>query len=113
MQERNGVVVLAATNRPDRLDTALLRPGRFDRLVYVPVPDTAGRQAILEVQTRATPLHGDVCLASLAQNTDRYGSCVELSNIACRAWSMQSCNHILLGWSTIWCDVRSSFIPIL
>ncbi|KAK9786280.1 hypothetical protein WJX73_009383 [Symbiochloris irregularis] len=72
LKHRNGVVVLAATNRPDRLDDALLRPGRFDRVLYVPVPDCTGREAILKVHTRSTPLAADVDVARLAQSTDRY-----------------------------------------
>jgi len=64
-----GVVVIAATNRPDVLDAALLRPGRFDRQVTVPPPDKAGRVAILEVHTRSVPLAGDVDLDSLAKST--------------------------------------------
>lgn len=62
MQARVGVVVLAATNRLDCVDPALLRPGRFDRLVRVVEPDAAGRLAILQVQTRRTPLAADVNL---------------------------------------------------
>ena len=54
--------MVGATNRPDYVDTALLRPGRFDRLLYVPPPDSAARQAILEVHTRRTPLAADVNL---------------------------------------------------
>ena len=61
-QARVGVVVVAATNRPDCVDNALLRPGRFDRLLYVPPPDSAARQAILEVHTRKTPLAVDISL---------------------------------------------------
>lgn len=61
-QARVGVVVVAATNRPDCVDSALLRPGRFDRLLYVPPPDSAARQAILAVHTRKTPLAVDVSL---------------------------------------------------
>ena len=64
-----GVVVLAATNRPDVLDPALLRPGRFDRRVPVSPPDQDGRRAILEVHTRAVPLAPDVDLAALAATT--------------------------------------------
>ncbi len=60
------VIVLAATNRPETLDSALLRPGRFDRRVTVPAPDLDGRQAILEVHTRSLPLGDDVDLARLA-----------------------------------------------
>src|SRR3989440_7137419 len=66
---RKAVVVLAATNRVDILDKALLRPGRFDRHVTVSYPDRAGREAILKVHTRKTPLHEEVCLESLARLT--------------------------------------------
>ena len=66
---RVGVIVLAATNRPDVLDQALLRPGRFDRRVVVQPPDRAGREAILRVHTRHTPLASDVDLARIAAAT--------------------------------------------
>ena len=61
--------MLAATNRPDKVDPALLRPGRFDRLLLVPPPDAAARQEIFRVHTRKTPLGGDVDLAVLAART--------------------------------------------
>jgi cell division protease FtsH len=64
-----GVVVLAATNRPDVLDPALLRPGRFDRTIMVHPPDQAGRAAILRVHTRRVPLGPDVDLEKLASST--------------------------------------------
>jgi cell division protease FtsH len=64
-----GVIVIAATNRPDVLDAALLRPGRFDRRVSVQPPDRNGREAILRVHTRSVPLGGDVDLAGLAATT--------------------------------------------
>nr|BBH92512.1 hypothetical protein KTA_07110 [Thermogemmatispora argillosa] len=67
--EREAVIVLAATNRVDILDRALLRPGRFDRTITVSLPDRAGRQAILAVHTRRTPLHEDVDLERLARLT--------------------------------------------
>ncbi len=67
--ERHTVVVLAATNRVDILDKALLRPGRFDRRITVSLPDRVGREAILKVHTRNTPLHEDVLLARLARLT--------------------------------------------
>ncbi len=66
---RKAVVVLAATNRVDILDKALLRPGRFDRHINVSLPDRAGREAILKVHTRKTPLHEDVSLERLARLT--------------------------------------------
>jgi cell division protease FtsH len=64
-----GVIVLAATNRPDVLDSALLRPGRFDRRVFVNPPDAAGREAILRVHTRSVPLAPEVDLRSIAAST--------------------------------------------
>ena len=66
---RQGIIVLAATNQPDVLDKALLRPGRFDRRVVVNLPDRAGREAILRVHTRGVPLAGDASLAELAAST--------------------------------------------
>ncbi len=64
---RKAVVVLAATNRADILDKALLRPGRFDRRITVSLPDRVGREAILRVHTRKTPLHEEVSLERLAR----------------------------------------------
>ncbi|AUX08104.1 AAA family ATPase, CDC48 subfamily [Halalkaliarchaeum desulfuricum] len=66
------VVVIATTNRPDLIDTALLRPGRLDRHVHVPVPDEDARRAIIEVHTRDKPLADDVDLDSLARRTEGY-----------------------------------------
>jgi cell division protease FtsH len=66
---RTGVIVLGATNRPEVLDPALLRPGRFDRRVSVQPPDRAGREAILRVHTRSVPLAPDVDLGALASAT--------------------------------------------
>ena len=64
-----GIIVMAATNRPDILDPAILRPGRFDRQVYVGVPDIKGREAILKVHTRNKPLAADVDLRVVAKRT--------------------------------------------
>jgi cell division protease FtsH len=66
---REGVIVLAATNQPEVLDRALLRPGRFDRRVFVNLPDRKGREAILKVHTRKVPLARDADLAALAAST--------------------------------------------
>jgi cell division protease FtsH len=66
---RTGVIVLGATNRPEILDPALLRPGRFDRRVAVQPPDRAGREAILRVHTRSVPLDPEVALGALAAST--------------------------------------------
>ena len=62
-----GVIVMAATNRPDILDPALLRPGRFDRQIYVGLPDIKGREEILKVHARKKPLAEDVSLSDVAQ----------------------------------------------
>ncbi|WP_208247386.1 CDC48 family AAA ATPase (plasmid) [Rhizobium sp. T1470] len=72
LEDMRGVVVMAATNRPNLLDPALLRPGRFDELVYVPVPDGGGRRKILGIHTKKMPLAGDVDLDDLAERTQRF-----------------------------------------
>src|ERR1700749_4766351 len=66
---RTNVIVLGATNRPEVLDQALLRPGRFDRRVVVQPPDRAGREAILRVHTRSVPLDSEVDLGQIASTT--------------------------------------------
>lgn len=68
-RENEGIIMIAATNRPDILDPALLRPGRFDRQVYIGVPDIKGREAILKVHSRNKPLAPDVDLAVIAKRT--------------------------------------------
>jgi AAA family ATPase, CDC48 subfamily len=68
----SNVVVLAATNRPDMLDPALLRPGRFDRVIYVPPPDKEARKQILKIHTKRMPLANDVDLDRLAELTEDY-----------------------------------------
>jgi cell division protease FtsH len=77
---REGIIVLAATNQPDVLDKALLRPGRFDRRVVVHLPDKTGREAILTVHTRSVPLASDVSLAELAAATPGLSG-AELKNL--------------------------------
>ncbi|WP_053959533.1 ATP-dependent zinc metalloprotease FtsH [Sulfobacillus thermosulfidooxidans] len=76
-----GIIVIAATNRPDVLDPALLRPGRFDRQVIVHRPDVRGREAILKVHTRGKPLAEDVDLAVIAKRTPGYTG-ADLANLA-------------------------------
>ena len=68
-ESNDGVILIAATNRPDVLDPALLRPGRFDRQIVVDVPDVRGREGILRVHTRKIPLAADVNLGVLAKGT--------------------------------------------
>lgn len=84
LEELQSVVVIGATNRPNLIDPALLRPGRFDELVYVGVPDAAGRERILEIQTEKMPLAADVDLRSIAGRTERYTG-ADLEDVVRRA----------------------------
>ena len=77
---REGIIVLAATNQPDVLDKALLRPGRFDRRVIVNLPDKRGREAILKVHTRGVPLAATVDLAEIAASTPGFSG-ADLKNL--------------------------------
>ncbi len=72
LEELQNVVVIGATNRPNLIDPALLRPGRFDELIYVGVPDTAGRRRILAIHTKGMPLANDVDLETIAQRTEHF-----------------------------------------
>ena len=72
LDTNEGIIIIAATNRPDILDPALLRPGRFDRQVVVNYPDCKGREEILKVHSRAKPLADDVNLATLAKTTSGF-----------------------------------------
>jgi len=79
-ESNEGVILIAATNRPDVLDPALLRPGRFDRQVVVPTPDMRGRRRILEVHTKRTPLGDKVDLEVLARGTPGFSG-ADLENL--------------------------------
>ncbi|XP_064421968.1 spermatogenesis-associated protein 5-like protein 1 isoform X2 [Latimeria chalumnae] len=74
------VMIVAATNRPDMLDDALLRPGRLDKMIYVPPPDEVARLSILKICTKNTPLHSDVCLEELAEQTNMFSG-ADLENL--------------------------------
>ncbi|MDX2020690.1 MAG: ATP-dependent zinc metalloprotease FtsH [Deltaproteobacteria bacterium] len=79
-ESNDGVILIAATNRPDVLDPALLRPGRFDRRIIVPRPDVKGRTGILKVHTKKVPLAGDVDLEVLARGTPGFSG-ADLENL--------------------------------
>jgi cell division protease FtsH len=79
-ESNDGVILISATNRPDVLDPALLRPGRFDRQVVVPLPDLRGREGILEVHARKSPLGPDVDLTILARGTPGFSG-ADLENL--------------------------------
>jgi len=77
---KEGIIIIAATNRPDVLDPALLRPGRFDRQIVVPVPDVKGRLEILRVHSKSIPLAGDVELEKIARGTPGFSG-ADLANL--------------------------------
>ena len=72
LESLNSVMVIAATNRPDIIDQALLRPGRFDRLIEIGLPDETARQEILKIHMAKKPLAEDVKVEELAKMTDKY-----------------------------------------
>jgi transitional endoplasmic reticulum ATPase len=84
LEELQSVVVIGATNRPTLVDPALLRPGRFDELVYVGTPDLKGREHILGIHTRDMPLAEDVDLAAIAKDTERFTG-ADLEDVVRRA----------------------------
>jgi len=84
MEELNSVVLIGATNRPALVDPALLRPGRLDELVYVGTPDARGREHILKIHTARMPLAGDVDLAKIARETERFTG-ADLEDVVRRA----------------------------
>ena len=79
-EANDGVIIVAATNRPDVLDPALLRPGRFDRRIVVPNPDVKGRQGILDVHTKRTPISSAVDLSVIARGTPGFSG-ADLENL--------------------------------
>jgi transitional endoplasmic reticulum ATPase len=87
MQDIHGVIVLAATNRVDMIDAALLRPGRFDKIVFVPKPDVKTRQKILEIHTKDKPIGGDIDLMRIAEITEGFSG-ADVSAVANTAVSL-------------------------
>src|SRR5437899_9476223 len=87
IQEIHEVVVLAATNRIDMIDAALLRPGRFDKIVFVPKPDVKTRQKILEIHTKDKPIGGDIDLMRIAEITEGFSG-ADVSAVANTAVSL-------------------------
>lgn len=88
IENRKGVIIIASTNRPDIVDSAFLRPGRFDRLIFVEAPDFEARLKILEVHTKDMPLDEEVSLKKIAQNTEGYSG-ADLENV-CREAGMEA-----------------------
>jgi transitional endoplasmic reticulum ATPase len=87
------VIIIAATNRPDIIDAALLRPGRFDRLLYVPPPDKEARTQIFKIHTSKKPLAGDVNIETLAAQTEGYTG-ADIAGLASAAVMLALRQHI-------------------
>lgn len=116
LEELQSVVVIGATNRPNLIDPALLRPGRFDELIYVSVPDEAGRRRILRIQTAKMPLADDVDLDTLARRTERFSG-ADLEDLVRRAGltalrqSLQSTSVTMAHFEAALAESRASVTP--
>ncbi|MHA2430438.1 MAG: CDC48 family AAA ATPase [Promethearchaeota archaeon] len=99
IENRQGIVTIASTNRPDIVDPAFLRPGRFDRLIYVEAPDFDSRIKILEVHSKNMPLAEDISLKHIAQITEGYSG-ADLENV-CREAGMQAIREKMENLDTI------------
>jgi transitional endoplasmic reticulum ATPase len=96
--ELKDVVVLAATNRPDLVDRSLLRPGRFDRLIYIPLPDIASRKNIFQIQLSKMPVSGNVTIEWLAKVTENYTG-ADIETLCREAGMLALREHITPGMS--------------
>lgn len=84
MNAKKNVFIIGATNRPDQIDPALLRPGRLDQLIYIPLPDLPSRESILKATLRKSPVSDDVDLSFLAKSTEGFSG-ADLTEICQRA----------------------------
>jgi transitional endoplasmic reticulum ATPase len=96
--ELKDVVVLAATNRPDLVDRSLLRPGRFDRLIYIPLPDMASRKEILNIHLSKMPVSENVTVEWLAEIVENYSG-ADLETLCREAGMLALREHIKPGMS--------------
>ena len=118
---RDAVFAIAATNRPDIIDPALLRPGRLDKTLYVPLPDAAGRGAILTAAARRTPLAPDVDLRALAaadaccgfSGADLASLVREAAVAALKVRLRHRRCHCCCGWMRCSAAARCSLPPLL
>lgn len=116
LEELNSVVLIGATNRPNLIDPALLRPGRLDELIYVPVPDAEGRERILAIHTTGMPLADDVDLRSLAARTDRFTGAdledlVRRAGLAALRSSIEAGSVTMAHFEEALKDTRASVTP--
>ncbi|MDB5694857.1 MAG: family ATPase [Sphingomonas bacterium] len=116
LEELQAVVVIGATNRPNLVDPALLRPGRFDELIYVGLPDEPGRRRILGIQTAKMPLAEDVDLDAVARRTERFTG-ADLEDVTRRAGlsalrrSLESAEVTMADFEAALTDSRASVTP--
>ena len=116
LEELQNVVLIGATNRPTLIDPALLRPGRFDELIYVGVPDTAGRRRILAIHTEDMPLAGDVDLEAIARRTERFTG-ADLEDLVRRAGltalrrGLEAATVTMADFDTALAETRASVTP--
>jgi transitional endoplasmic reticulum ATPase len=116
LEELQNVVVIGATNRPTLVDPALLRPGRFDELIYVGTPDTAGRRRILAIHTKHMPLDKDVDLESLARRTERFTG-ADLEDLVRRAGltalrrGLEAASVTMADFESALAETRASVTP--
>ncbi len=116
LEELQSVVVIGATNRPNLVDPALLRPGRFDELIYVGVPDKAGRRRILGIQTAKMPLAEDVDLDDVAARTDRFtgadlGDVVRRAGLIALRKSLRATQVDMAAFDEALTEARASVTP--
>ncbi len=116
LEELQSIVVIGATNRPNMIDPALLRPGRLDELVYVTVPDAAGRRRILDIHTQKMPLAKDVDLGQIAARTDRFTGAdledvVRRAGLAALRRSLKTKKVTLADFEEAMQDMRASVTP--
>ncbi|NWS16805.1 SPAT5 protein, partial [Pachyramphus minor] len=101
IEQLKDVTILAATNRPDMIDKALLRPGRIDRIIYVPLPDAATRREIFKLHFQSMPVSDEVCLAELVEHTEKYsGAEVKPSGVSAQNGGFQMLARFLLNASS-------------
>ena len=101
LEDLNGVVVIGATNRPDMIDEALLRPGRFDRILEVPLPNKDARKEILNIHTKRKPLDNTVDLEKISELTEMWTGADIAAMVNARQQYLQSRNTSLLGMKII------------
>jgi transitional endoplasmic reticulum ATPase len=116
IEDLQSVIVIGATNRPNMIDPALLRPGRLDELIYVSLPDEAGRKHILKIQTTKMPLARDVDLGELAKRTDRFTGAdiedlVRRAGLVALRQSMKAKRVTMAHFEAALAEIRPSVTP--